>query len=183
MKQRRAFTLIEMVTVMAIAAVLSGIAVFLLVSLLKNHDAGRQHLIYCRTLNRLAERFRDDVHAAQKTSTENSGEIFDLPIDSSTDAKIRYQCLPDRIDRSEIKGGQAVSVESYMLSRDMEASIKTRIEAGAEIAFILISESGQTQKISFSPPVRIEAVLGLDFRLAKVKATANKEQPATEGKP
>jgi prepilin-type N-terminal cleavage/methylation domain-containing protein len=205
MKTRRAFTLIEMVAVLAIGGLLSGIAVFMLISLLKSHNTGREYMAYCRTINRLAEQFRADVHAAQKTSSDNDGAIFDLPSDSAN-IKIRYQCLPDRIDRSELQGEKMVRLESYILPPDMEVSIKIQPDKGAELACLSISAKQQKEKLYFSAPVRIEAVLGLNSRLSKVQTTkkeepeksdveeqakpateepakSNAEQPATEAKP
>jgi len=177
MNRRRGFTLIEMIVALGISSMLAGIAVLMLHALLKSHNAGREHLEYCRTINRLAEQFRGDVHAAQKTSPEVNEGVFDLLPDSADGAKIRYQCLQDRIDRSELKDDKVVRQESYMLPPDVEPSIKIQTHQDASIACILISPKQQTPKLKHPTPVRIEAVLGRDSRLSKIQPSSEEGKP------
>ena len=183
---KRGFTLIEMVVAISICATLAGIAVLLLHALVKSHKTGREHLEYCHTINRLAEQFRADVHAMQKTASDNNETVFDLQSESADDTKIRFQCFKDRIDRTELQGEKVVRQESYMLPPDMEASIKTQSFSDATIARIIISPKDKMETgvssgservaILFATPVRIEAALGRDSRLSKI-------QSAAEGKP
>jgi prepilin-type N-terminal cleavage/methylation domain-containing protein len=176
MKRRRGFTLIEMVAVVTIGTVLMGIAVLLLHSLLKSHDSGREHINYYRTLNRLAEQFRSDAHATEKTSSADDGKTFDFLPNAADSAKIRYQLLPGRIDRTELKGEKAVRQDSYKLLPDMQAAINIQTDKDTEIASILISPNQDQTKLYHPLPVRIDAVLGRDLKSSKV-------QPATEDKP
>ena len=61
---RRAFTLVEMLTVISIGSVLMGIAISLLIVLLGAEQSGRTHAERSESLQRLADQFRRDVHAA-----------------------------------------------------------------------------------------------------------------------
>ena len=79
-----------------------------------------------------------------------------------------------------------------MLGSDMEASIKTQAQDGATIIGIAISPKPQTDKFYHAFPVRIEALLGRDWRLTKpAKGTVplsppeNRDSPpsVTEDKP
>jgi type II secretory pathway pseudopilin PulG len=178
MRRRRGFFLIEMLIVMTIGIALSGIAILMLYALMINHNTGREHLEYSRTVNRLAEQFRSDVHAMQKTSASGTDTEIDLMSEAANDAKVRYQCSDGQIDRSELQGEKTVRQESYVLGTDMEASIKTQEQGGATIVSIAILPKPQTDKFYHAFPSRIEAVLGRDLRLTK-----SMPKTATEGKP
>jgi prepilin-type N-terminal cleavage/methylation domain-containing protein len=207
MKRRRGFTLIEMLVAITVGTTLAGIAVFLLYALMKSHNTGREHLEYCRTVNRLAEQFRDDVHSMRKTSPDATETLCDLLPNTADDTRVRYQCLEGRIDRSELQGEKIVRRESYMLPQDLESSIKTQAQQGATVVVIVISPKGkmgtdasptrqsgpptatgsepvpilpeqQTPKLYYMAPVRIEAVLGRDSRLSKaLPKTSTEDKP------
>ena len=182
MKRQRGFTLIEMLVVASLGSTLAGIAVFLLYALRTNHDAGREHLECCRGINRLAEQFREDVHSTGKTAPQGKDTEIDLLPDGANDgasnAMVRYQCLDDRIERSELQGDKVVRRESYVLGPDMEGSIKTQAQGNATIVSIAILPKEQGERLYHASPQRIEAVLGLDARL-----TTAAPKPSTEGKP
>ncbi len=182
MMRRRGIFLIEMLVVITVGSVLAGIAVFLLYALRTNHDAGREHLEYCRNINRLAEQFREDVHSMLKTSQQGKETEIDLLPDGadsgSNNAKVRYQLLDDRIERGELQGDKVVRRESYVLGPDVEASIKIQAQGDTTIVSIVISPKEQGEKLYRAAPQRIEAVLGRDLRLSK-----SVQKPSTEGKP
>jgi len=178
MKRRRGFTLIEMLVAITVGSALAGIAVFLLYALMKSHNTGREHMEYCQTVNRLAEQFRDDVHSMRKTSPDATGTSFDLLPNTADDTQVRYQCLDGRIDRSELQGEKIVRLESHMLPQDMMAAIKTEALGEATVAVIIITPKEQSEKIYRATPVRIEAVLGRDWRLFKaLPKTSTEDQP------
>jgi prepilin-type N-terminal cleavage/methylation domain-containing protein len=172
MKSRRGFTLIEMVAAVTISTVLMGIAVLLLHSLLKSHNSGREHMNYYRTVNRLAEQFRSDAHATVKTSSGDDGKFFDFLPNTADSAKIRYQLLPGRIDRTELKGDTTVRQDSYMLLADMQASFKIQTDKDTDIASLSIFPNQDPTKLYHPTPVRIDAVLGRDAKSSKVQSAA-----------
>lgn len=178
MKRRRGYMLIEMLVVMTVGSALAGIAVFMLYALMISHDTGREHLENCRTFSRLAEQFRGDVHLMQKTSADGKDTEIDLLPEAADDTKVRYQCLDGRVERRELQGEKMVRQESYMLGPEMEATIKTQAQGDAIIVGIAISPKQHTEKLYHAIPVRIEAVLGRDWRLSKAVPKS-----VTEGKP
>ena len=169
MSRRRGFFLIEMLVVITVGCTLTGCAVLLLYALRTHHDAGRTHLEYCRTINRLAEQFREDAHSMQKTAAQDKAtEIELLPAmdaDGEDITTVRYECLDDRIDRSQLQGDKLVRLESYMLGPDKRCSISTRAERDATFVSIEILPKEQAEKIIPVLPQRIEALLGRHARL------------------
>jgi len=176
MNRRPAFTLIEMVAVTGICTLLTGIAVLMLHALMKNHDGGRNHLKYQRTVGRLAEQFRDDVHKMQKTSPDAGENVLELAPESATGAKISYRCLADRIDREELLDGKIVARDSYIMPPDMEASIKTQSRNDATVVCLIVSPKRQLSIMSRQTPARIEAVLDRDARLTKTPPAPEDKQ-------
>jgi hypothetical protein len=184
MNHRHGSTLMEMLVVITVGSTLSGIAIFLLFALMKSHDSGREHLEYCRTINRLSEQFRSDVHSMQQTSRDNKEAVFELSPGTGKDTIIRYQCHNDRIDRIELQGEKIMRQESYMLPPGTESSLKTQSRLDAPIVCITIVPREQPQKFYRMPTTIIEAVLDRDARLVKVQTTPKKvEKAPTEKEP
>jgi prepilin-type N-terminal cleavage/methylation domain-containing protein len=177
MNRRRGFTLIEMLVVISIGSTLAGIAVFMLYALLHSHNTGRDHLEYCRNLNRLEGQFRRDVHAAQEMPAVDKEGNFELKPAAPDAVTIRYQCLADRIERSETRDDKIVRRESYVLWPDAEPTIQIESEPDATYARINISPKPQAAKQYYNPPVRIEALFGRDSRLAIVQGAGEEVKP------
>jgi prepilin-type N-terminal cleavage/methylation domain-containing protein len=183
--RKQAFTLIEMLVVITVGSLLTGLAVLMLFSLAKSHSTGREHLEYRRTINSLAKQFRDDVHASKKTSTENNATTFYPSPDSSEAIKFCYQCLSGRIDRTELQGEKIVRLESYILPSGTEAAIDIQPHDDAVIACIIITPIKTTDatasksnmpKLRYTTPVTIEALLDMDSQFTKVTAVKKKAE-------
>ena len=112
---RRGYSLIEMIVVMTVGATLMGIAVTLLGVLLQAERDGRTHIGQNASLNRLADQFRRDVHAAaanlppRRTTPESppGGSIW--PAGHS----VWYVAGRDEIVREERIGRTILRQESY----------------------------------------------------------------------
>jgi prepilin-type N-terminal cleavage/methylation domain-containing protein len=170
MNRRRGFTLLEMVVAISVSTVLMGIAVTTLIALLRNQNTGREHLQYCRSIERLAEQFRRDVHGAEKISAGEKEGIMEIPAASAEGATIRYQCFAGQIERTESKGGKIVSRESYILAPATEAALQVKSPPEGSVASIVISPRAQAGGAFCACAVRIESVVGLDKRLGKIEA-------------
>jgi prepilin-type N-terminal cleavage/methylation domain-containing protein len=179
MIRRQAFTLIEMLVAITVGSALTGIGVFMLMTLLRGQNIAREHLEYRKTLNVLAKQFRDDIHASHKSAPINGETSFDLLPNSAEGTTIRYQCLPDRIDRTELQGDKIVRTESYMLLANLESNIDVQAQDDATIASIRIRPKIQTPKLKYPTPIRIDAVLGLDSQFSKVKIIKKEETEKT----
>jgi len=86
-RRRLGFSLIEMVTVIAVTSVLMAIAVGLLHTLFQFQQGGHERFRQRVTLDRLAQQFREDVHAASGLTTEGVGSLFHVGADVSEPSK------------------------------------------------------------------------------------------------
>jgi len=81
MRKRLGFSLIEMVTVIAVTSVLMAIAVGLLHTLFSFQQGGQERFRQRLTLDRLARQFREDVHAASGLTAEGVGSLSHVGAD------------------------------------------------------------------------------------------------------
>jgi prepilin-type N-terminal cleavage/methylation domain-containing protein len=170
MNRRRGFTLIEMLVVLAVSSVLLGITAVTLHGLLINQNSGRERLQSCRNINRLAEQFRNDAHARQEISAGGKEGIVEMAPASADGITISWQCFADRIERTERKGEKVISRETYMLPPATEAALQLQSQPDASVACILILPKQEAGGLLRAPAMRIETVVGLDSRLAKIQA-------------
>lgn len=183
MTRRPASSLIEMLIAMSIGSVLAGIAVFMLFSLMRSQGTGKNHLAFQQTVNRLTKQFRDDVHACQKTGTENSGKTLNLLPNTSDGTKICYLIIDSRIDRTETQGDNTLQKESYFLSDEIDPAISLQSQDEQTIASISLTPNPEnvpeSQSVHYSTPLRIDAILGLDSHLSKVTLPKKAEEAET----
>jgi prepilin-type N-terminal cleavage/methylation domain-containing protein len=167
--KRRAFTLIEMVAVIAISSAMMGGGVVMLVALLKNEGSSRKHLELCKTLTRLDEQFRIDAHAANSASVNEKGDALELTLPEPSKTLIRYLRGPAEISREEIEGEKTLRRESYPLPQEVKTSLEKKTE-GAITTLVLHVEPKQVaeSKIRY-PTTRIEAVLAKDLRFEQTE--------------
>jgi prepilin-type N-terminal cleavage/methylation domain-containing protein len=159
MVHRRGFTLIEMAVVIAVSAVLMGIGTGILGLLLRSERLARDDLGYGRSVSRLAEQFRDDVHAAAEGPHSRPGQTgwqWQLPPDRT----VVYQLKPGTISRTEWVGKVLRRQESYNVPAEGAARIEISPDARPATARLLLDQPGGSQ-------LRIEAAVGRDYRFTK----------------
>jgi prepilin-type N-terminal cleavage/methylation domain-containing protein len=160
---RRAFTLIEMITVIAVGAALTGIAVSLLLVLYRADRNGRAHAAAAQSLQQLAEQFRRDVHAATDV-TANEKTPQQWQIDMPGGVVVRYALAADGVAREEKAGEKVVRHESYRLSGDSTVLVMADRAASPPVATLTVEPKEVTERPGKT--FRIEAVLGRDLRFA-----------------
>ncbi len=162
--KRRAFTLIEMVAVIAVSSAVMGVGVVMLIALLKSEGSSRRHLDYCKSLNRLDEQFRADVHAAAAARLDASGDDLELAPPAPSKTLIRYRCQPKEITREEIEGGKTLRRETYALPEEVKSSLEEQTEGSVTTVIMRVEPKPvEGSKIRY-PATRIEAVLAKDLR-------------------
>jgi len=158
---RRAFTLIEMIVAISVSAALMGIAISLLLVLFRAEQNGRTHIGQAETLQRLADQFRRDVHAAAHVTVDGKDPQrwqFDLP----GDRIVRYTTDAGGISREEQMLSENVRMEPYLLPKDSTVAIEVDWAASPPVVSLMIKPSDASLRPGRE--FRIDAVLGRDFR-------------------
>lgn len=162
--KRRAFTLIEMVAVIAISSAMLGGGVVMLIALLKNEGSSRKHLELCKTLTRLDDQFRIDAHAGNSASVDEKGDTLELTLPAPSKTLIRYHREPAEISREEIEGDKTLRRESYPLPEEVKTSLGKKTEGSITTLVLQVEPKLDTESKIRYPSTRIEAVLAKDLR-------------------
>ena len=162
---RRGHTLLEMTVVITVGATLLGIAVSLIHVLMRAEQNGRTHVERYVTMARLADQFRDDVHAAAGRPTAEGQTAWHLEL--AADRTVRYATDPGEITREERMGEKIVSRESYNMPDGYTAAIAPDdATIPALVSLIVELKAGSGSK---GREIRIDAALGKDRRFAEPK--------------
>lgn len=173
MRRRPAFTLIEIVAVLAVTSVLLAIAVGLLHALFQFQEGGRERLRQRVAMDRLAQQFREDVHAARGLTGEGVGRL-----QLAGGRTIQYWVESDALARSEREGDKPVSREGFPLPPGAKVEVKVREDKGAAMASLRITAGGEPPGSGAPPVLLVEGVLGLDHRFTAPAAGASKPPEA-----
>lgn len=167
--------LVELLVVIALGSLMLGIAVSLLYTLMRLDRENREQAHQLASLARLAEQFRDDVHAA-RTWTDPQGATPQKPTAATWKLlgaggrEVEYRMEQDGLLRTELSDGQVRKRESYPLPAEAAAEIGPRDGARPTVLCLRIGPAaGQPAKASLLHPP-IEAVLGRSLRFANPQA-------------
>jgi hypothetical protein len=151
-----------MVAAVTVGSVLMGIAVSVLAVLMRVERIGREQVHQDAVTSRLAQQFRDDVHAATRLAPAEAGKQDSWRLVVAPDRTVTYRALPQVIVRDEMVAGKPVRHESYTLPAGWSARVIAPAEGRPPLASLIVA--------SPEPPgpkdhdVRIEAVVGRDDR-------------------
>jgi prepilin-type N-terminal cleavage/methylation domain-containing protein len=162
---RRGHTLVEMIVVMTVGAMLLGIAVSVLHVLMRVEQSGRAHVERHETLARLADQFREDVHAASVKPAADGESVWRL--DLAADRTVRYAAEKGRITREERMGDKTASRESYIMPDDYTAAMAPDDAKNPSLVGLIVKFKGVLGVKDRE--IRIDAALGKDRRFAEIK--------------
>ena len=151
--RRKAFTLAELLAVMTVGSVMTGIAAIMLAGLFRAESASRRHLQYESAACSLGEQFRRDVRWGVAVEDLEEGK---WRIRISPQENIVYESLPGEIIRTHSKSNAATAYESFNLWPESTATLK--IEKGDRSLVVLTINAKNDRTLS------VEAVLGADNR-------------------
>jgi len=160
--RRKAFSLLEFISVMSIGMVLVGIASTMLVGLLRAERTSRLGRQYESAAYRLGEQFRRDMRSA--STVENSGQGKWL-LRLSKRESVTYESLPGEILRAHRKADGETSRESYIIWPGATAELKVEVAATGpqakekDISFAILAITAEHER-----EVVFEAPLGADNR-------------------
>ncbi len=163
MRFRRGYTLVELMIVLTVGTAMLMIAVSVLYLLQKTQGNLRQRLSAGRSVARLADQFRGDVHAASRIErgTDKAAPAAVVwNLDISPDTVVVYQLRAAGVRRVQIASSGRIQ-DDFPLPPGMGATI-TAPEGPSTLA-VLRLEAGDVSA-GRSRPVVIEALLGLDRR-------------------
>jgi prepilin-type N-terminal cleavage/methylation domain-containing protein len=154
-KHRGGYTLVEMLVVITVGAVLMGVAIGLIVSLLRAQAAVRDEMQQTGVLAALGQQFRDDVH--QTVRIENAdGPRLAMP----DGASVVYEPAAAHITRNqEDAAGKLTRQETFALPPQSSAALEVRPQGGGTLVSLTIASAGRA--------LRIEAVAAADHRLER----------------
>ncbi len=162
---RRALTLIEMVTTISVAATLTGIAMCLLVVMLRAERGGRAHVAEAESLDRLADQFRQDVHAAVGETVVSGKELHQWRLGLSGNRTVQYTIADNGISRDERTDSKDVRRESYALPGG--SNVAVAVDRATNPAVVSLTIEPRDASLRSGHPFRVEAVLGRDLRFAE----------------
>ena len=179
MKRRHGYTLIEMMVVLAVGSVLSGVAVALIVALLRSESGARDHIHQSAVQSRLADQFRRDVHAADAIDADDSGLVWTFTLGRGR--TVTYRIEANRLERSETAEKDTQRQETYALPPDHTARLDMPEPADSPIVGLSIIPTAKTLDAKPRATVRFEALLAADHRYEISTDAGNDEETAEEG--
>ena len=159
---RRGFVLIELAIVITITAAMAGIAISLLLVLLRAEQIGRSHVARRAAIERLADRWRRDVSAAVGDVAVDRVEPRGCRLQLTGDCVVRYVIGASGVSREERIGSRTMRRESYSLPDDSTAAIEADEATSSPIVSLTILPRDATLRPGRE--IRIDAVQGRDFR-------------------
>lgn len=160
---RRAYTLIEMIVAITVAATLTGIAMCLLLVMFRSEQKGRTQLAQAESLARLADQFREDIHAAVAGPAEhNDRRQWQFNLDGNR--IVQYTFADDVLARQQRSDSKLVQRESFRLPKDSSVAISVDRATSPPLVSLTIEPAD----VSLRPghPFRFDAVLGRDLRFS-----------------
>jgi prepilin-type N-terminal cleavage/methylation domain-containing protein len=165
MNRRPAFSLIEMIAVMSVAAVMLGVAATLLYGLLQTEGSGREHVCQSGVLGHLADQFRCDVHEARTVAVAADGESRQFEL--APGRTVSYHCQPGTLTRTEQVDGTVERRESFTLRPGSTATIQIPTDTKPAIVSLRIVPAAEPSGQSARRIIRIDAVLARDHRFTR----------------
>jgi hypothetical protein len=155
MTNRRAHTLIELCVTMTVGSALMVTTVGLLHQSLSLASTARGRADAQRTVDRLANDFRHDVHLASAVTNSDAEQI---EFTRDDEAVVRYRADEQRIERTELSGDAIVRRASYSFDQAITIRFET-VDAPRRVAIVL-EPAAASEGPRRTPAHRITAVVG-----------------------
>lgn len=133
-RRRLGFTLLEMVAAIAIGAMVLAIITIVVARMMRMEQKTRSQVMQLDSVSRLANQFRDDVHAADDVMIADKNPALTLTIDEPEKAKIEYKVDGRILNRLEERAGQVVGREGFRLP--VEAKVAWTTEEVGDARFV-----------------------------------------------
>lgn len=161
---RRGFTLIEVTVLMTAVAVMLGLCVVVLQLALRLETDARGRFDRANVLNRLAERFRADIHGAR--GVESAPEKIEvLRVDSASGRAIEYRINEaGEVARVETEGDKIVHREAFRAPQIAETRLEVREIDGHRFAVLSVETATRPDRIDPARKLEVLARIGKNAR-------------------
>lgn len=168
----RGFTLIEVLTVVAVLSMLLSLVAVSLATLLQVGQNSAERLAWQSTWHRLTLEFRADAHAAREATVLGDAANA-LQLKSVGDTTIVYEIENNAVKRTAKRDDAIVASEFYLLPEETRAVISLTDGPYGRLATIALGKRGDgDHEHAFTRPLSVEAYVGLDQRRFAAMAEA-----------
>jgi type II secretory pathway component PulJ len=179
--RRRGASLIELTVTVGLLSVVMTLVIKTMAVLMRTERTGQKAVVASGSLTRLANRFRRDVHAAEKAelvaaAAPNTDSFLRLTHPDGT--IVEYRPAADGVKLTILRDGTATGRETYRLRGD------TRFELSEEpppvVTLIHVPDHGRIPDSKAGAKndkqIRVEAVRGFDLRYTVRKQRIEKQK-------
>jgi prepilin-type N-terminal cleavage/methylation domain-containing protein len=156
---RRGFTLIEMLAVMTCLAVMLGLCAVTIQVLLRTGADAQERRSATAAMGRLAEQFREDVHASDEAMVMASEDLR-LARGPRPRVAIAYEVEGGRVDRIESVDDTESRRESYVLGRGRSASFEARDDGPRRFLALVVRREARPGQSDPARPLEVLALIG-----------------------
>lgn len=156
---RRGISLIEMMVVISALAILLGLCAVTMQLLFRVESEAQARRSAAAALGRLAEQFREDVHACQDAELRPQAA---LRLKREGPVVVDYEIGPGRVTRVEAAGGQAARRESYALGRHARAAFERRDDGSRRFLALVVRREPTRSQPDPPHPLEVLALVGKD---------------------
>ena len=164
MRVRRGYSLVELLVVLSVGTAMLTVAMSVLYMLKETQINVRQRLTVGRMITRLADQFREDVHAAsgiERMSDERllpGTAVWQFTLNRET--VVRYELGNHEVRRARITGDGKIH-DDYRLPAGLRATLRSP-EPGSSVTTLRFEVADAT--VARARPIQIEALLGFANR-------------------
>jgi type II secretory pathway pseudopilin PulG len=156
---RRGISLIEMLVVIGALAILMGLCAVTIQLLMRISSDAQARRGAATSIGRLAEQFREDVHACEGAELRDSPG---LRLRRDPRAAIDYEVRGGRVTRVESIDGKPIRRESYELGRHDTAAFETRDDGPRRFVALVVVRKERPEETAPPHPMEVLALVGKD---------------------
>jgi hypothetical protein len=175
--RRRGSSLIELTVTVGLLSVVMPLVIKTMALLMRTERSGQKAVVASGSLTRLANRFRRDVHAADKAelvaaAAPNTGSFLRLTHPDGT--IVEYRPGADGLKLAILRGGKPTGRETYRL----RGATRFELTDGPPpvVTLIHVPDHGRIPDSKATAKndkqIRVEAVRGFDMRYTQRKETS-----------
>jgi Tfp pilus assembly protein PilV len=176
--RRRGITILEvLIAATAVVLMMSLCAVSIQLLMKLNTDA-QGRLSAAVNLERLAQRWRDDVHASERqhaaAGTQSAGNPAAIHLIMAPDHVVDFKSGDGEIVRTESRAGKVIRHDAFALGRGAVGRFGLRDEGSHTLAVLTVVQSSGKSRMDPPRPLEVVALQGKD----RVRALAQEgEKP------